>query len=160
MDQIHLLTVICLNISSFLTGCNAAKILGITWYPATSHQMMFHPIFRELSLKGHQVTVITPVPFRNRSLTNLTEIDVSFLFEVHRKSNFTWKLSAGSWIWDLVIYTKLIVQELFETMLESNEVQALIKSNENFDVVIGEAHSPLIYAFGQRFSAPVIGKNK
>lgn len=160
MVRLLLLMVIWFYIDCFFTGCNAANILGVTWYPATSHQIFFHPIFSELSLRGHQVTLITPVPIRNRSLTNLTEIDVGFLFEIHRKSDFTSKLSASSWIWESVIYTKLIVQEFFEALLKSNDVKALIRSNKKFDVVIAEAHSPLVFAFGERFQAPVIGKNE
>lgn len=43
-------------------------------------------------------------------------------------------------------------------MLKSKDVKALLSSNETFDVIVGEAHSPLIFAFGERFKTPVVGK--
>lgn len=159
MDRIYQLALIFFCIGAdFFAGCNGARILGISWYPATSHQMTFQPIWSELSLRGHQVTIITPIPMKNQSLTNLTEIDVSFLFETRENSNIISKVHTGGWIWNLVIGTRLFVIDLFATMLENKDVNALIKSNETFDVIIGEAHTLLIFAFGERFKAPVIGK--
>lgn len=155
MKGIYLLSIVSFGV---FAECNAAKILGISWYPATSHQMMFQPIWRELSLRGHQVTIITPVPMRDEALTNLTEIDVSFLFNAREKSNIISRIHTGSWIWNLVVSVKLVLTEYFDAMLENNDVKALINSNKTFDVVIGEPHSALIFAFGERFKAPVIGK--
>lgn len=50
-------------------------------HPSISHQVIFQPIWKELSLRGHKVTVITPNPLKDPTLTNLTEIDISYMYE-------------------------------------------------------------------------------
>lgn len=45
-------------------------------------------------------------------------------------------------------------------MMNISKVQELIRSDEKFDVVIVEPHSPLVFAFGGKFKAPIIGKYK
>lgn len=137
---------------------DSARILGISWYPSPSHEATFQPIWKELSLRGHQVTIITSAPLRDQTLNNLTEIDVSFLSELCKKKNLAKVYSRDQWIWNLAVNTRYFLQELVEAMLQSEEVNALINSDEKFDVVIAEPHSPLVFAFGVRFNAPVIGK--
>lgn len=41
------------------------KILGIFPHPGKSHFYFFHPILRELAVRGHDVTVISPFPDKN-----------------------------------------------------------------------------------------------
>lgn len=55
----------------------SARILGVFTVASISHQTVFQPIWKELSLRGHNVTVVTPNPLRDPSLINLIEIDVS-----------------------------------------------------------------------------------
>lgn len=158
--KLSLLSVIlCFYLFHFkILETESAKILGIAWYPAVSHQATFHPVWKELSLRGHQVTAITPVPLKDKSLTNLTEIDISFLFDVRKKSNSKEMFSKERYIWQLVLTIKHYLLDIFDQMLSNNEVQSLIQSQEKFDVVVAEPHSPLVYAFGERFIAPVVGK--
>lgn len=140
------------------TGFNAARVLGIFWYPSKSHQNIFQIIWNELSLRGHQVTLITPYPTREENFTNLTVIDASSMLKNYRRQEFVTNLSTVSWSWSSVINVKYMVEELLETMLQSDEVNDLLKSDKEFDVVIIEAHSPLLFAFGERYKAPVVGK--
>ncbi|KAK5638205.1 hypothetical protein RI129_012500 [Pyrocoelia pectoralis] len=72
MSTCALLHILLLIISS----ANAARILGISPIPMYSHQLVFRTLWRELSLKGHQVTALTSHPLRDTALTNLTEIDM------------------------------------------------------------------------------------
>lgn len=138
---------------------HAAKILGISWYPGLSHQEVFRPVWKELSMRGHQVTIITPVPFKDKSLTNLTEIDISFLFNVRKQCNSLELFSKDRYTWPLVKTVRYYLLEIFEQMLESREVQSLIHSKEKFDVIVGEVQSELVFAFGERFKVPVVGKS-
>lgn len=136
----------------------AARILGIGWYPAISHQATFQPIWRELSLRGHQVTAISAVPLRDKRLTNLTEIDISFLSDIVLKRDVAKNLLKDNWTWKKVLFFKHLCIDLVELMLKHDEVIDLIKSDQRFDVIIVEPHSPLVFAFGERFKAPIIGK--
>lgn len=61
--------------------CEGAKILGIIPTPSYSHQLAFQPIWRELSLRGHNVTVITANPLNDPKLINLTEINISTVYD-------------------------------------------------------------------------------
>lgn len=137
-------------------AAKSAKILGIFPTPSVSHQSVFQPVWKELSLKGHQVTVITPNPLKDPSLTNLTEIDVSEAYEIQKKTDesiarkLDWKETLE------VVFFKNLPQ--YEYMLQHPEVQALIRNpDEHFDTVIVEFIQPVFFAFGARFNCPVIG---
>ncbi|KAL3288283.1 hypothetical protein HHI36_002731 [Cryptolaemus montrouzieri] len=64
---------------------NSARILGWFVCPSISHQSVFQPIWRELSLRGHEVTVITSDPLNDPTLKNLTEIDVKFSYKLWKE---------------------------------------------------------------------------
>lgn len=142
----------------YISQCDSAKILGVSWYPAISHQAFFQPIWKALSLKGHQVTVITSGPMRDKTLLNLTEIDVSFLFEKLKASHQVENITSRKWIWNSVIFIKKLLMTLVEAMWNHQEVSKLMKSDQHFDIVIVEPHIQLIFVLGEIFNAPVIGK--
>lgn len=68
-----LTTIIAICYLNFATG---AKILVLVAAPSLSHNLFYHPIIEELSLRGHQVVSISGDPINNPKLTNLTEINV------------------------------------------------------------------------------------
>lgn len=155
--QTHLKILFYIFCVCSIVTSNGARILGVFWFPSLSHQYTFQPIWRELSLRGHQVTVITVKPLQDPTLTNLTEIDVSFLFDSLRKDELLENYSKENWIWNLIIYVKYLKEELVDLMMKSIEIEELIKSNLTFDVIIVEPHNPIVFAFGEKFKAPVIG---
>ncbi|KAF5275158.1 hypothetical protein FQA39_LY18665 [Lamprigera yunnana] len=71
------MTMVCFG------GC--ANILAIMPTPSYSHQVPFQPIWKELSLRGHQVTTITTDPVKDPSLVNLKEIDLSSAYPIWNK---------------------------------------------------------------------------
>lgn len=154
---IYITVWLCIN-TFYGIEINAARILGISWYPSPSHQATFQPIWRELSIRGHQLTVITSGPMRDDTLTNLKEIDISFLSDICARADMAKIYSKDDWMWNIASKTRYFLQYLMEEVLASDEVTALINSFEEFDIVIAECHSPLVFAFGERFKAPVIGK--
>lgn len=64
-----------------LQVCESANILGVIPTPSYSHHVSFQPVWRELSVRGHNVTIITANPMNDHELTNLTEIDISNIYE-------------------------------------------------------------------------------
>lgn len=139
---------------------DAAKILGVSWVPSRSHHELFRPIWEELSLRGHKLTAITATPVQDETLTNLTEIDVSCTFDARNRINVLKSYSADNWTWDIVLFVKNSFQVFVEAMLSNDDVQKLIKSDAEFDVIVVQALHPALYAFGERFNAPVVGKNE
>ncbi|XP_050518303.1 UDP-glycosyltransferase UGT5 isoform X2 [Diabrotica virgifera virgifera] len=139
---------------------NAVRILGVFPSPSVSHQMSFQPIWQELSLRGHQVTVITPYPIRDERLSNLTEINVSFAFDLFANSKMIPNLAKPDALW----YEKLwyLLETCFfitTAELEYGPVQDLLKSNETFNLVLlQQTHNwNLVYGFAAKFRVPVIG---
>ncbi|CAH1286163.1 unnamed protein product [Diabrotica balteata] len=139
---------------------NGARILGMFPTPSISHQLTFQPIWKELSLRGHQLTVITTYPIGDKRLSNLTEIDVSFTFHLFAKSEMLSKLAKS----DALLYEKHMY--LLETcflittaQLEYQPVQDLLKSNETFDLILlQQTHNwNLVYGFASKIRVPMIG---
>ncbi|KAB0790971.1 hypothetical protein PPYR_02771 [Photinus pyralis] len=151
----RLLTV-CLIISS----AKAARILGYVPSPSYSHQSVFRPIWRELSLRGHHVTTLTAHPINDPRLVNLTEIDLSkalhddmSVIEVTRIMQFP-RLDAVN---GLSVFFEAM-HKAIDRQLRHPPIKRLIDDQETkFDLVISEYlySSPL--AFATRFGCPSIG---
>lgn len=146
----------CMSIC--FVGNEGAKILGVTYIATNSHQAFFNSIWKELSIRGHEVTAMTVIPLRDSSLTNLTEIDVSNLFEIFSRYDFSKELAHQNYFWDLISFSKILMEEFVDLLLTNRKVKELIRSDSEFDLIIAEVHDATVYAFGERFKAPVIGK--
>lgn len=127
-----------------------ARILGVFLTPSYSHQIMFQPVWRELSLRGHQVTVYTPCPLNDPTLTNLTEYDLGFSFPYLDK--------IGEVGYD---YSKV-----FEAYINTSEAQLshkflkdLIKNanNDTYDLLMVEYLWTSYYAFKELYQVPMVG---
>ncbi|KAJ8912888.1 hypothetical protein NQ315_011211 [Exocentrus adspersus] len=135
----------------------AANILGIFMVPSYSHQVVYQPIWRELSLRGHKVTVYTPNPLKDPTLTNLTEIDLSFSYDIWNKfgsSNF----DKHSKIEETKgVFTAF--HAVFEAQMSSPEMQKLLasKNKEKYDLFLVEYLYPSMYPFKDVFDCPMVG---
>lgn len=137
-----------------------SKILCVFPFPSPSHQFMLQTVSEELSLRGHQVTVITPNPRNATKLVNLTEIDVSFAYQIIPRTNFD-KFINGTLLEKLIFMTDWSL-EIMEEQLAHKPVKNLIKNNSNFDLVIVQlsfVYNILNLGFAALFGAPpYIGK--
>lgn len=61
LKKLTLLFIIFLLKNNF---AESARILCVFQMAAVSHHQVFQPIWRELSLRGHEVVVITPYPLK------------------------------------------------------------------------------------------------
>ncbi|CAH1101183.1 unnamed protein product [Psylliodes chrysocephalus] len=143
-----------------LSVLNAAKILGIFPAPSISHQIIFQPIWKELSLRGHQVTVITPNPLNDSMLTNLTEIDVSFSYELMANHDVIKNLYVSTSIFGKLWTLHEIGLVVNSYQLECDNVRYLFDNKDiNFDLVIVQALytcNEIMLGFGSKFKSPVI----
>lgn len=133
-----------------------AKILAIFPLASLSHQIVFQPIWKELSLRGHQVTVLTPRPLRDPTLTNLTEIDVSFQYEQTEKHKSDISKAPNHWTSLSRLGPTL---ERFMPVLFGHEQMLRIINDDSssFDVVLAEALVPITFVFAVKFGCPLIG---
>lgn len=134
----------------------SAKILGVFNFASVSHQIVYQPIWRELSLRGHDVTVLTPNPLKDPTLTNLTEVDLSSLYNIFGSMSAEFSMTLDHWevlkMWPDNLY------RMTEEMYSHPEVLSLINdTSKEFDVLIAEYISPPVLAFAARFKCPFIG---
>ncbi|KAK5639954.1 hypothetical protein RI129_010765 [Pyrocoelia pectoralis] len=137
--------------------CQGARILGVIPTPSYSHQVVFQPLWKELSLRGHQVTVLTTNPIKDSSLTNLTEIDLSFSYKF-LEDNLAEIINSSQNVLKWKTLTMLSLNNVVDAQLQHPEVHKLIRDpNEHFDLLIVEyIMVPPIY-FSKRFNCPYIG---
>lgn len=102
--------------------------------------------------------VLTTDPIKDSTLTNLTEIDLSFAYDVYTRNitqiieeskndpgNFFRKFNA-------------LMMEVFDEELSHPEVLKMINNkDEHFDLVIVEYIFPVMFGFKERFKCPYIG---
>ncbi|KAF2892703.1 hypothetical protein ILUMI_13475 [Ignelater luminosus] len=142
----------------YLQYVECAKILGVFIIPSISHQCVFQPIWKELSLRGHEVTVLTPNPLKDPTLVNLTEIDLEFTYEILRKSNLQDSMTKEQSMLQIINNMYKLLGDIAEAELSHPPVQSLIKDkNKKFDVMLVEFLHPAMYALSARFNCPMIG---
>ncbi|KAI4486173.1 hypothetical protein M0802_012504, partial [Mischocyttarus mexicanus] len=139
---------------------NSAKILAIIPLPSYSHQIVYHSICRNLSLRGHQITFVTTDPISDKNLTNFTQIDISHNYKELQNINYvkirdiyTLQDLLGKYVYEMAI-------KFSENVFNHPDFKKIYASDsdEKFDLVLVEAIiTPAIYAFGYRFKAPLIG---
>ncbi|KAF5287370.1 hypothetical protein FQA39_LY15973 [Lamprigera yunnana] len=140
------MTMVCFG------GC--ANILAIMPTPSYSHQVPFQPIWKELSLRGHQVTTITTDPVKDPSLVNLKEIDLSSAYPIWNKEV---ALLTKKGTFHLMFNFVNVLKSLGYHIFLHPEVNTLIKNNSaTFDVVMSEFLMLSTFAFGERFKCPTI----
>ncbi|CAH0550301.1 unnamed protein product [Brassicogethes aeneus] len=138
---------------------HSARILGVFQYPSISHQVVFQQIWRELSLRGHDVVVVTPNPLNDPKLVNLTEIDVGSIKNLisagdDLQSSMS-KDSPTPQIMKAFYDTSLVLQD---AIFKDKQFNAIYNnSKEKFDLVMVESHHPGMYSLAGRFDCPSIG---
>lgn len=142
-----------------ISTTNGAKILASFLSPTYSHQIVYQPIWKELSLRGHQITVLTPNPLNDKSLTNLTEIDLSYSYAISKSHNVS---TLGNQ--DLSATERLNrfingYVEIVDYQLSHPQVQDLINNNHqyDFDLFLVEFLNPVMYTFKDVYQCPMIG---
>ncbi|XP_031331044.1 UDP-glucuronosyltransferase 2C1-like [Photinus pyralis] len=144
-----------LNLFLAVTCTNGARILGYIPTPSYSHQVPFQALWRELSLRGHQVTTITSHPINDHTLTNLTEIDLSPMLQSGTSFN-PMEIALLGVIGGFRMFFEQMV-DVLGAELAYDPVLDLINGDGRFDLVIGEHHFATPFAFAHRFGCPSIG---
>ncbi|XP_018578298.1 UDP-glucuronosyltransferase 2B9-like, partial [Anoplophora glabripennis] len=145
-------TVLVINFASFAV---CADILAIVPTASYSHQIAFFDFWKELSLRGHKVTVVTTDPQSNEKLTNLTEIDAKWLYKfyadistVAEKSLTMWNFH--KWVHDMLLNTS-------QEILSHHQLQDLIHNKKrHFDVFLVEWFYVELLAFSEIYNCPTI----
>lgn len=147
-----------LIISFCIKFADCAKILCVFPLPITSHQMVGQPIWKELSLRGYEVTVITPSPLNDPALVNLIEIDIGSIKETYNSiiNSYVTTFKTSPWLLALAYYP--VNSYVMHTVLQHPKVKKLLDDKaKEFDVVLIEFVHDLLFGFGGRFKCPIVG---
>ncbi|XP_072400617.1 UDP-glycosyltransferase UGT5-like isoform X4 [Diabrotica undecimpunctata] len=143
-----------------LNFSQCVRILGIFPTPSYSHQLVFQPLWKELSLRGHNVTVITTHSLVDPNLTNLTEIDISFTYNL--LSKYGWPnayINLPSTLHKLE-YMCNFGNNLSTEILEYGPVQNILDQHDGFDLVMLQLSTTtnlLLYSLAFKYRAPIVG---
>lgn len=146
-------SVLVLLLLAFNGRC--ARILGIFNTPSISHQSVFQPIWRELSLRGHRVVIVTPNPLNDPTLLNLTELSLASMYE--HLEDIKQELSTGRDHWKMINSITPYLIDNTEQTFSHNKVKSLIEGNDTFDVVLVEPLFPTPAIFAFKYKCPIVG---
>ncbi|XP_013189929.2 UDP-glucosyltransferase 2 [Amyelois transitella] len=142
-----------------LCQCYAFKILVLFPLPGTSHGILGEGIVRHLLNAGHEVTYVTPLPYKDPP-KNLTIVDVSSNHELMAVDDF-WdfkKLMARTVnLQDVANIVDIMFVVSNGTLNHGNIQKLMADPKVHFDVVIAEwMYSELYSGFAPVFNCPLI----
>ncbi|CAO1335642.1 unnamed protein product [Diamesa hyperborea] len=136
-----------------------AKILGIFPTPSISHQVVFRALMKDLSERGHQLTILTTDPSKTKN-PNVTVIDFHDCYKELKHLSFVEFKETKQDQSSLMMTLNQIYMSIMEDHLNHPEVKKLLQNKDTikFDLVILEYlnYVPML-AFAEHFDAPVIG---
>ncbi|XP_033220022.1 UDP-glucuronosyltransferase 2B33-like [Belonocnema kinseyi] len=147
MTVVPAFIVILINLSAL----EGFRILGICPSTSYSHQQPFQALMKALASRGHQVTVISPVPLK-KPTKNYVDVDVSFTYRTKDCTKLRF-IDAFSILKENMDESN----KLCEEQISSTAVQKLISGKETFDVmIIEQLWFQCYYALVKRYNFPVL----
>lgn len=144
----------------FISYTECARILAVAPLPSYSHQVAFRPIWKELSLRGHSVTVVTTDPSNDSSLKNLTEIDIhDETYRIWRDSGIVPIMQNKNTQLNPFATAGLFIDlfsNLTKAVLENEGVKMLLNENITFDLVMTEPFLPAGLGFVDIYKSKLI----
>jgi glucuronosyltransferase len=157
-DSVMDLKVILLVL--FVTySVESARILGVFPYPSRSHSILGQALFKELAKQGHDVTYVSPYPFKTPPAKNYRDIGITSkgLFEVFEAEIDASFEETSENIVKLMKMWFDNIAAMQEYFLSDPAVQVLLNSKEKFDVCIIEfLMNESSLGFGSQFDCKVI----
>lgn len=132
----YIKSLVVLSLFIFESSCGY-KILGVFPHAGKSHFMVFLPILRELTRRGHEVTVISHFP-ETHPLPNYTDISIVGAGQIGF-NNIPTSMVVNSKIRNIIdnYWLAQIGAQNCEA-LNFPQIQNLITSNKTFDLIINE----------------------
>lgn len=143
-------------VSIFVQNIKAFKVLGILPFASKSHHAIGSSILKSLADIGHEVTVISAFPFKEK-VKNYHDIKVTKILEVFERGEIIVEFLLKHYnhntlpgdevnpfifgkypaIGTIFILSKMNA-DVVDLFMEDNEVQKLLKSDQKFDVCVIE----------------------
>lgn len=143
---------------SFVQFGIGENILCFFNIPVYSHQLIFRTIWKELALRGHNVTVISPDILNDSRIENLKEIDIHHIYDIYKIFDSTKILRKNAFNIQKAFTFITATRMATEMAMKDENFQKIMKSDLKFDVVLAQAMNPLVFIVAAKFKAPIIGK--
>lgn len=137
---------------------DGVNILGVFASPSYSHHIFFQSIYKELALRGHNVTVITPSVLNDKALQNLREIDIHQVLDLSKRNNINKLFSKDKSVFNIVSIYQAFTGGAIQIAFDDVKVKKILNSSEKFDILILQVIHPLIFSIAAKYRVPVIGK--
>lgn len=140
---------------SLLSPAFSADILAVFPHTGKSHFDVFEPFILRLAERGHSLTVLSFFP-QKTPVANLTDISLVGVAPIFvEKVNFDGLKGLGPL--DNFIWINQFGVETCKDVIQSKQVQNLLKSGRKFDLLILELfNTDCFFSFSQVFSSPFI----
>ncbi|KAJ8959708.1 hypothetical protein NQ318_021900 [Aromia moschata] len=138
----------------FASSSSGANILAISPTPVYSHQTAFFELWTELSLRGHNLTLITTNPMNDPKLKNLTEINMKHTYDIMK--GVTSVINHMTNMWNTYEYIDNITLAIFNEQIGQPKFQELLEGRGNFDLVLVNFQHPQLLIFGKIYNCPTI----
>ncbi|KAJ8974386.1 hypothetical protein NQ317_006165 [Molorchus minor] len=154
--------LVLLNVNPIIQGVRAVGPTTVNFggfRPAKASstplpKIAFTSIWTELSLRGHQVTVITTDPINDPKLVNLTEISVRWSYKYF--ANISKTAERDSTMWTVHNWFSDLTDPMTDEQLSYPPVQELVHGKKHFDVVLVEQFYPEFLGFAEVNNCPKI----
>lgn len=149
-----------LLLTILISFANCAKILGVFPYPSKSHSILGQALFVELANRGHEVTFVSPYPFRTSPHKNYRDLAIT---SEQLRGAFDEEIDGAFEATEANIFTMLKfwienIARMQQFTMEDPEVQKLLKSHEKFDICIIEfLMNESLLGFGAQHGCKIIG---
>uniref|UniRef100_A0A1Y9H2G3 UDP-glucuronosyltransferase n=1 Tax=Anopheles dirus TaxID=7168 RepID=A0A1Y9H2G3_9DIPT len=146
---------VCLCLALVVTHAESAKILSIFPTMSKSHWIVGSTLMKHMAAEGHEVTVISPFPMKNAPPTyRHVGIEHTRMLEDMMDKAFE---RIDDSIVQKMLKLQHFVNAIVNTTLTSPEVQALLHSDETFDLLVLEIFfDEAFLGFAARFNCPVV----
>uniref|UniRef100_A0A1Y1KDC8 UDP-glucuronosyltransferase n=2 Tax=Photinus pyralis TaxID=7054 RepID=A0A1Y1KDC8_PHOPY len=129
------------NIIFMLIGiqsvAHSSRILGIFHEPSFSHQILGRKLLFELATRGHNVTMLTPV-LPKHEVPNFTAMQLDLKGQGTSAAGGNLFKFFDAKMWSTMVNMDEVGLLWTETVLKEKNLQRLLQSNQQFDIVIME----------------------
>ncbi|XP_018561528.1 UDP-glucuronosyltransferase 2B7-like isoform X2 [Anoplophora glabripennis] len=124
-----------------------ANILAIVPTATYSHHIAYAPLWKALSLRGHNVTLVTTHPMDNHQLTNLTELNINWASQLIPNVSNSAEFKVTMWNFHSLLNTATNL--ICDRLLYSDIGQKLLDKSSHFDLVLVENVCPELLGFAE-----------
>lgn len=139
----------------------SANILFVVTVPFPGHQKVHQRLWDELTLRGHNITVITTAPLLELSVPGVTEINLASLYDKYffklkepAQINFTQPTLLEKATRHR--YLASVYDEFAEKVFNHRNLKEFLEKDNNFDVCVVESNYPAVLGFAAKYGCSLV----